>query len=69
MMTYKGYIGQFEYDPGDHNFTGHVVNIRDLITFEGTSVAGLEKSLARSVEVYLEHCQETGSEPNKLYTG
>ena len=53
VIKYKGYIGQFEYDPDDHSFTGHVVNMRDLITFEGTSVVELENSLKQSVEVYL----------------
>lgn len=43
--------------------------MRDLITFEGASVTELEESLKLSVETYLEHCRETGCEPDKLYSG
>ena len=48
MMEYKGYIGIVEYDSAAKLFHGDVVNTRDVITFQGTTVeeivAGLYKA-------------------------
>ena len=38
MMEYKGYLGKIEFDDDANLFHGEVVNIRDVITFEGQSV-------------------------------
>ena len=38
MMEYKGYIGKVEIDDEAGIFYGDVINIGDVITFEGTSV-------------------------------
>jgi hypothetical protein len=35
---YKGYLGIVEYDEDAKVFTGDVINTRDVITFQGTSV-------------------------------
>jgi predicted HicB family RNase H-like nuclease len=42
-----------------------VVGLRDVITFQGKSVAELKKALAVSVEDYLAFCKERGEEPEK----
>lgn len=69
IMKYKDFIGEFEYDAPARVFYGRVVNIRDTVTFEGTSVAELEQALADSVEDYLEFCREIGKEPDKPFSG
>ena len=38
MMEYKGYIGMVEYDAEARIFHGDVINTRDVITFQGTTV-------------------------------
>ncbi len=34
-MEYKGYLGQVEYDDDAGIFHGEVMNLRDVITFQG----------------------------------
>ncbi len=64
-MKYKGYIGIIELDTGARIYHGEVVNIRDVITFEGTSVQEVEKAFRDSVDDYLELCAQRGEKPNK----
>jgi predicted HicB family RNase H-like nuclease len=40
MIDYNGYTGVFEFDAELEIFTGHVVDLRDQIYFEGDSVEG-----------------------------
>ncbi len=68
-MEYKGYIGQVEYDDEAKTFHGEVVNTRDVITFQGDSVAQLEKAFRDSVDDYLAFCAERGEEPDKPFSG
>lgn len=68
-MEYKGYIGKVEYDEVDGAFHGTVINLRDVIHFEGESVAELRQALRDSVEEYLAFCREAGEEPEKPYSG
>jgi predicted HicB family RNase H-like nuclease len=68
-MTYKGYDAVVTYDEEAELFHGEVVNTRDVITFEGGSVAELKQALADSVEDYLAFCKERGEEPEKPFSG
>ena len=69
MMKYKGYIGRVEFDDEQHIFTGEVVNTRDVITFQGSSVRELETEFEKSVDDYLAWCKQDGVEPEKPYSG
>ena len=69
MIEYKGYVGVFEFDESVEAFQGHVVGIRDVVTFVGQSVSELKQAMADSVEDYLEYCAELGQEPEKPYRG
>ena len=69
MMEYKGYIGKVEYDDAAGIFHGEIVNIRDVITFQGSTVPELRKAFRASVKDYLEFCAERGEEPNKPFSG
>ena len=53
MMTYKGYIATVEYEDAAGTFHGEVVNLRDVITFQGMSVEELRQSFADSFDHYL----------------
>lgn len=69
MMKYKGYIGHVEYDDEAKIFHGEVVGLRDIITFQGTSVEELEEAFKDSVEDYLTWCKERGEKPEKTFSG
>jgi predicted HicB family RNase H-like nuclease len=69
MMEHKGYVGRVEYDDEAGMFHGEVINTRDAITFQGTSVAELRKAFHDSVEDYLGICLERGEEPEKPFSG
>ncbi len=69
MMDYKGYQATVEFDAESKAFHGEVINIRDVITFRGTSVRELQRELAASVEDYLAFCAERGEDPERPYSG
>ncbi len=69
MMEYKGYIAKVEFDDQDNTFHGEVINLRDVITFEGQSVEELREALQDSVDDYLEFCAERGEEPERPFSG
>ncbi len=69
MIDYKGYTGIFEFDPELELFTGHVVDLRDEIYFEGESVDELKASMKRSVDHYLKVCKQRNEDPEKPFSG
>ena len=69
MLSYKGYLGHIEFDPEAKTFYGHVLNTRDTITFQSEHASKLEEEFHRSVDTYLEFCQELGEAPEKPYSG
>lgn len=68
-MRYKGYEANVEYDEDAEIFHGEVADLRDVITFQGRSVAELKKAFAASIEDYVAFCNERGEEPEKPYSG
>ncbi len=69
MKEYKGYIGRVEFDDEADIFHGEVINTRDVITFQGSSVRELRKAFRQSIDEYLSFCHERGEEPDKPYSG
>ena len=69
MMDYKGYLGHTEFDDEANIFHGQVINIRDVITFQGKSVDELRQAFQDSVEDYLAFCAERGEEPEQPFSG
>jgi predicted HicB family RNase H-like nuclease len=69
MLKYKGYTGQVELDSEAGVFHGEVLDTRDVITFEGTTVEELEQAFRDSIDDYLEFCHERGDEPDKPFSG
>jgi predicted HicB family RNase H-like nuclease len=59
MLTYKGYRGHFELDAETGLFHGEVLDTRDVITFQGTSVEELTQAFHDSIDDYLEFCSST----------
>lgn len=69
MMEYKGYVAHVEFDDEAGIFYGEVINLRDVITFEGSSVAELRQAFQDSIEDYLDFCAERGEKPDKPFSG
>ena len=69
MMEYKGYVGHVEFDDEADLFHGEIINTRDVVTFQGTSVHELRQAFEESVEDYLAFCVESGEEPEKPFSG
>ena len=60
MLQHKGYTGRAEFDDEARLFHGEVIDLRDVVTFQGTSVEELEEAFRDSVDDYLEFCKERG---------
>lgn len=69
MLNHKGYYGRVEFDDEAGVFHGEVIGIRDVVTFEATSVRDLRKAFRDSVDDYLAYCNERGEEPDKPCSG
>ena len=68
-MEYKGYSAKIEFDEDANIFHGEIINLRDVITFEGETVDGLRQAFQQSVDDYLEFCAARGEDPEKPYSG
>jgi len=69
MMEYKGYIGKVEIDEEEGVLHGEVINIRDVVTFEGQTVEDLQQAFRDSIEDYLAFCAQRGEDPEKPFSG
>jgi predicted HicB family RNase H-like nuclease len=69
MMEYKGYIGKVEIDEDAGLLHGEVINIRDVVTFEGRTVEELRQAFEESVEDYLAFCAQRSEDPDKPFSG
>lgn len=68
-MEYKKYLGEVIYDAEAKIFYGEVLGLKDVITFQGTSVKELEAAFKESVDDYLTWCEERGEEPERSFSG
>jgi predicted HicB family RNase H-like nuclease len=68
-MTYKGYSAYVEFDDEAGTFHGEVLDTKDVITFQGSSVAELRRAFKDSVDDYIEFCKKRGEEPDKPFSG
>ncbi len=68
-MKYKGYHGHVIYDEEAKLFHGEVIGLRDVITFQGTSVKEIEQAFKDSVDEYLHFCKELKRDPEKPFSG
>jgi predicted HicB family RNase H-like nuclease len=62
ILHYKGYQGRFEYDADADLFHGEVLLPKDVVTFQGWSMDGLQQALADSVEDYLDFRAQKATE-------
>lgn len=70
MLKYKRYIGNnIEYEPEQKIFTGEVIGLRSVLTFQGRTPEEIEKSFRDTIDLYLEMCEEDGVTPERPYSG
>jgi predicted HicB family RNase H-like nuclease len=69
MLKYKGYTGYVEFDDESGIFHGEVLDLRDIITFQGKSVEEIKKSFRDSIDDYLEFCKERNENADKPFSG
>jgi predicted HicB family RNase H-like nuclease len=69
MLKYKGYTGNAEYDDEAGIFHGEVLDLRDVITFQGETVQEIEQAFRDSVDDYLDFCEQRGEVPDKPFSG
>lgn len=67
MLEYKGYVGTVEVDEGA--FVGRVSGLKDVITFEGRTLAEVKRAFRESIDDYLAFCVERSEEPDRPYSG
>lgn len=68
-MRYKGYAGVMEVDAAAQLIHGRVVGLRDVITFQGSSVVEATQAFRDSIDDYLDWCATEGKAPEKPYSG
>jgi predicted HicB family RNase H-like nuclease len=66
---YKDYLGSFEVDVEAGVIFGRVVGLRDVVTFQGETVAEAVRAFHDSVDDYLEFCAERGEAPERPFSG
>ena len=69
MMEYKGYIGKVEIDEEAGILYREVIDVSDVITFEGKTVDEVQQAFRESVDGYLEFCAQRGESPEKPFSG
>ena len=69
MMTYKGYSGSVRFDDEAEIFHGEVIGLRDVVTFQGTTVDELKQAFHDSIDDYLDFCESRGEQPDKPFSG
>ena len=69
MLNYKGYSGRVEFDDESGLLHGEVVDLRDVVTFQGRSVEELESAFRDSIDDYLAFCKDRGEQPDKPFSG
>jgi len=69
MLSYKSYVGRVEFDDEADLFHGEIIGIRDVITFQGQSVAEIRIAMEESIEDYLDMCVKHKKKPEKPFSG
>ncbi len=60
-MTFKGYAASMVFDAEDKVIVGRVLDVDDIISFHGESIAEFEANFHSAVDAYLAASKELGS--------
>ena len=69
IITYKGYTGKVEIDIDSGFLHGRILDINDVITFQGKTIEEIKQDFQDGVDDYLEFCADLGREPDRFYSG
>lgn len=69
VMTYKGYAASMTYDADDKVLVGRVLDIADIISFHGESVAEFEAAFHEAIDDYIDACAKLKQQPEKPASG
>lgn len=68
-ISYSSYTASMSFDTDDKIIVGRVLDIDDIITFHGESVAEFEAAFHAAVDGYIAACKQLGSAPEKPASG
>ncbi|HEU5116040.1 MAG TPA: type II toxin-antitoxin system HicB family antitoxin [Isosphaeraceae bacterium] len=68
-LKYKGYLGQMTIDAEAGLIHGEVIGLRDVVTFQGETVAEAMQAFRDSVDDYLDFCKSLDRSPEKPFSG
>ena len=68
-MQYRGYTASMSFDVDDKIIVGRVLDIDDIVTFHGASVAEFETHFHTVVDDYIAACEALGSAPERPASG
>ncbi|GMQ82590.1 MAG: type II toxin-antitoxin system HicB family antitoxin [Rhodothermia bacterium] len=69
MLKYEGYTGHVEFDDEADLFHGEVLDLKDVITFQGKTPDEIRQAFRDSIDDYLEFCKERGEDPDRPFSG
>lgn len=69
VITLNGYVAAVSLDEEAALFHGEVVNIRDVLTFQGRSLEELRQAFKDTLDDYAAWCIERGKTPERSYSG
>ena len=69
MMTLDGFSAKIEYDADLDVFRGEILGLSGGADFYGKNPKELRAEFKKSLQVFLEVCQEKGIEPRRNYSG
>ena len=68
MLRYKGYHGEYRFDPLAKRAVGVIRLERGEIAFHGTSLGELRRAMRLAVDTYLQRCSRAGVTPSPQRT-
>ena len=69
IMTVEGYHAKIEYDEEIDLFRGEILGINGGADFYGKTPKALRAEFKKSLQVFLEVCEEKGIEPRRHFSG
>lgn len=69
ILEYKGFQGSVEFSLESNILFGKILHIDDLISYDADSVPEVFEAFKEAVDDYLQMCEETGTKPNKPFSG
>lgn len=69
VMTVDGYNAKIEYDPDTDLFRGEILGLTGGADFYGKNPKELRAEFRKSLQIFLEVCEEKGIEPRRSFSG